>query len=100
MDDPDDVDDEPQPTEDDLYFDALKKRDLYNVDYTDIDVDEIRSETYKMEQFYHGDENTKQTTYHPKDNVEHERFIDSTNLSEFGKILVHWVSVKKYVSIR
>eukprot|EP01084_Bolivina_argentea_P119392 211686_1 len=78
------IENESEITDDDLYFDALKKKNLYNEDYTDIDIENIRSETYKMEQYYHGDEHTKQTTYHIKDKPLQERIIDSTNQNEFG----------------
>ena len=89
VDDPEneEIESAPPITEDDLYFDGMKKRDLYHEDYTDVDVDDIRSETYRMEQYYHGDESTKQNEFHHGDHPDAESLgitvIDS-NVSEFG----------------
>ena len=86
MDDEEYKDDTSTPTEDDLYFDGLKKRDLYQEDYTDVDIDEIRSETYKMEKYYHGDETKKQnTSLDTNVQPQTEKLIDSADIKEFGK---------------
>eukprot|EP01083_Nonionella_stella_P073701 199524_1 len=70
-------DEEDQPTEDDLFFEGMKKRDLYHEDYTDVDIEDIRSETYKMEQYYQDDEREK----HKATNT----VINTTDIQQFGK---------------